>query len=350
MNVEKNKVFLIKFLYYAVIAALLYISLNFLFLPLLPFVLAFFIASLVQKNADKFQKRLGIPKPVASLILVILFFAVVISLVILFVYVFSLSISNFENSLVNLFSQVRNIVLEWKTVFEDFIYKKIGEEIDLGNLVSGSATDMASSIIEKLSEVVIVVFSGVPEIIFNVVVTLVASCYIAYDYDKLKKFLLTIIKPAIIEKFIKIKHIFKTSVLTLLGGYIILMLITYCELLVGFFILGIKPAFLLSAIISLVDLLPILGTGTVLIPWSIFLLISGNKFLGIGIFVLYLVITLVRNFTESRIIGKKLGINPLLMLIAIFVGLKLFGILGLILLPMILIIVYEYNKPSQAGL
>ena len=95
---------------------------------------------------------------------------------------------------------------------------------------------------------------------------------------------------------------------------------------------------------AIVDLLPVLGTGTVLLPWGIILLISSDSFSGFGMIALYVVITLVRNFAEPKIIGSQIGINPLFTLLAMFAGLKLFGFVGLILLPITLIVTIEYYR------
>ena len=101
----------------------------------------------------------------------------------------------------------------------------------------------------------------------------------------------------------------------------------------GFSILGVEYSLLLAVITAIIDVLPILGTGTVLIPWGIISLFQGNFVLGIGILVLYGVITLVRQIIEPKIVGDYIGLYPLVSLICMYVGLRLFGIVGLFLLP-----------------
>ena len=115
----------------------------------------------------------------------------------------------------------------------------------------------------------------------------------------------------------------------------------------GFLILGIKRAFLLSVIIAVVDLLPVLGTGTILVPWAILSILSNNLQLGIAIAVLYIIIVLVRNFLEPKIIGMQVGVNSLFTLMAMFLGLKVLGFWGLILFPVILIVTIQYYKSEM---
>ena len=137
------------------------------------------------------------------------------------------------------------------------------------------------------------------------------------------------------------------SVFKLIKGYAILMLMTFLELLAGFLILRVKYALLLSLLIAVVDILPVLGTGTVLIPWGIAGLILKNTALGIGILVLYAVITVIRNFAEPKIIGKQIGINPLFTLLSMFIGIKLLGFAGVIIFPTALIVTVKYYSEGN---
>ena len=115
-------------------------------------------------------------------------------------------------------------------------------------------------------------------------------------------------------------------------------------LFAGLMILGVKNAFLISLVTAVIDILPVLGVGAVLLPWGILSIVSGNSFLGVGMLVLYAIITVVRNFLEPKIVGNRTGINPLFILLAMFLGLKLIGAAGIIVLPVTLIVVVKYYK------
>ena len=109
-------------------------------------------------------------------------------------------------------------------------------------------------------------------------------------------------------------------------------------------ILKVKNAFLLAIIIAFVDILPVLGAGTILIPWAVFSAFFGNVPQAVGLALLYVLIILIRNFCEPKIIGSQIGINPLFTLIAMFTGLRLFSVAGLFLFPVILIVVIKFYK------
>ena len=106
-------------------------------------------------------------------------------------------------------------------------------------------------------------------------------------------------------------------------------------MLTGLFILGIKAPFLSALIIAFLDILPVIGVGTVLIPWSIVAFAGGEGVLGTGLIALFLINTVIRELAEPKILGKNLGIHPIVSLILIYAGYALFGFTGLIITPII---------------
>jgi hypothetical protein len=121
-------------------------------------------------------------------------------------------------------------------------------------------------------------------------------------------------------------------------SYALLTAITYAIMLVGFLLLGIKNALLIALIVSLLDILPVIGVGTVLVPWSIFQLVFGSPVTGVGLIVLLIVHEITRQFAEPRIVGKSLGLHPIVSLILLYLGYSLFGFLGLFITPVVGII------------
>jgi sporulation integral membrane protein YtvI len=173
------------------------------------------------------------------------------------------------------------------------------------------------------------------------VVTVVGSCYIAKDYDRFKYSINSVLSSRIKIAINETKVIINEKIVKLFWGYGKLLLITFGELLIGLFMLKVPNALLLSVIIALLDLLPVFGTGTILVPWAIFSIISGKYYLGVGLIILYVIILIVRNALEPRMIGRQIGLHPLIALICVFIGLKLFGIIGMILLPLSVMLIYN---------
>lgn len=173
---------------------------------------------------------------------------------------------------------------------------------------------------------------------------LLSTYFISYDGEKIKEAVKSIIPG---EKLSKM-HLIKDRLSAACGGYIkaqlILMAIVFCILLTGFLILDVKLALLLAFVISLWDAIPVLGTGIILNPWAIVNLLQGNYFQAAGFFCLYLVILFTRQLLEPRILSGQLGMHPIFTLMAMYVGLKSMGIIGMILGPIVLIIVINTLK------
>ena len=343
LNAKKN--FLIDFSFTVIVCGLGFIIGRFTLEYLTPFVLAAFIAYFMQKPASVLEKKTSIPKEICALVLAAGVYILAVVLVVFFIYRIVAMSGGMIDALPGAFSYISDISAKAEekiSYFFEGLPENTANEITA--VLRESISGLAANVTKYVSQAAASAVKGIPSFLFSGVVALVASCYIAKDYDRLREFLKGICGNRIYGNLVKIKLILSASVFKLLKGYLILAAITYAELIIGFLILGIKYAPLIAFIVAIVDLLPVLGTGTVLLPWGIILLISSDSFSGFGMIALYVVITLVRNFAEPKIIGSQIGINPLFTLLAMFAGLKLFGFVGLILLPITLIVTIEYYR------
>ena len=343
--VQVKKRFIINAIYYGLWLFIILISGKFLFKYILPFVIAVIVASLMQKPAGFLSKKTGIKKGIlASFLSAVAYMILAVVLIFGTLKIFSLtgdilkSLSGFSDIAIKVYEKAEGI--------SESVFGNISPELkETGNKVFQSVLESGIlKISSVLSEGAANVVKFAPTIIFSSIVALASTCYIAKDYDGFVRFLEKIIPQKTAEKILKIKGIFKESILKIIGGYIILMFITFAELSLGLLVLRVKNWILISLIIAFLDLLPVLGSGAFLIPWGIVNVIIGNKFLGIGLLILYLIIMFVRNFAEAKIVGNKTGINPLFVLFTMFLGIKLFGFLGLIGLPVTFIVVIKYYK------
>ena len=153
------------------------------------------------------------------------------------------------------------------------------------------------------------------------------------DKNIIVSFLKSTLNKNVYDSLIKAKRTTFSVAGKYLKAQLLMVFTTFLLLLIGFFILNVEYALLLAFLISLVDAIPILGTGTILIPWAVISLISKKSALGWGLLSLYGVCALTRQIAEPKIIGNKLGIHPLISIISIYVGVQLFGLWGLIIGP-----------------
>ncbi len=344
MEIRAKKEFLVNIAFVSAVFLLGFVAFKILFSYCLPFVLAFIIAFSVQAPATKLSKKIPLKKPVLSGMLSAIVFLVAVGIVVL---ILSCVIKN-SDSLLKGFAKLFRNFSDMLSFLREKISLSIGKSNpEISKVIDSMTVDFSDNIGEKLSSLVTRLAGGLithlPNFIFSFIIALVAAFYIAKDFEILKKFYFNFFGEGVFSKTVKIKNIFTENVLKIAKGYLILLSITFFELFFGFLVLGIDDALLLSGIIALVDLLPVFGTGTVLLPWGILKLIMGQS-IGAGIIVLYVIITVVRNFLEPKIIGKQIGINPLFTLFAMFLGLKLLGFIGLILFPIGLIVLIKYYK------
>lgn len=342
MEIEKRKKFLIDFSYITIVGILIFLAAKFLIVYLLPFVIATVIAFLMQKPSEVVSDRLHIKKQIiAAVFSVAVYFVIAIALGFL-IYRLTVALGFFLSTLPELFDKAVILFDSLNSKISNIFSDKYNPHLKgFWNSVLERSADFLS---EFVSSLLTGIAKGTPSFLFSSVVALVASCYIAKDFDRLIRFVKEVIGPRMAKNAVKIKSILLESVFKLLKGYLILSVLTYFEILIGLLVLRVKYAYLIALFVALVDILPVLGTGTVLIPWAVVSALLGDIPLGIGLAVLYVLVVLVRNFSEPKIIGTQIGINPLFTLIAMFVGLKLFGFVGLFAFPVILIVVIKYYR------
>ena len=181
--------------------------------------------------------------------------------------------------------------------------------------------------------------SGLPAALLFVTVTLLACYYFSADDGTLGRragrLILRLSPPALRDRLPPWGRRFRRIGRQYLRACLLLGLSTFLQAFIGLALLRVPYAFLLALLIALVDFLPLLGTGIILLPWAVVSLLLGEVKLGVGLLVLYAVSTLLRQILEPKLIGEGLGIHPLLSLAAMYAGLRLFGVWGMILAPLL---------------
>lgn len=186
-------------------------------------------------------------------------------------------------------------------------------------------TSSAASLIVKL-----------PRLMLSVVVGVIALFYLFFDREKLAARTAAFFGERTAGRIVRFLTRMRRAVGGCLKAYTTLTILTYAELLAGFLILNVKRPAVLAAVAAAVDLLPVFGVGTVLLPWSIGCFLTGNVFRGVGLLVLFGVMYVVRQFAEPRLLSSTIGVHPLFTLFAVFAGFSLFGIFGMLAAPLLL--------------
>ncbi|MBO5788969.1 MAG: sporulation integral membrane protein YtvI [Clostridia bacterium] len=316
--------------------ALLFLLGKYILPALLPFLIAWGAAFLLRPASCTLERRLHLPRKVGAVVLNLMS----ISLLFLLLFVVGKQIIEELESLLawlgehpEVVSGFLNKVNRFFERIRGFLPIKPGE--DAPNYVLTFLESAVSSLVSRWTEWLGASLKSLPKTAIFVVVTVIASVYFALDIDRVNRAVLGLFSPEWQAKLKKYKAGASMALGQYVRAYLILMSLTFFMLFLGFLLLKIPYAFLLAGLFALVDVLPILGVGTMLIPWSLFCLVVGEVKRGILLLVLYGVIALVRQLAEPKIVGDKLGIPPLLMLVYLYAGLVIFGFWGIFVGPLV---------------
>ncbi len=325
---------------------LIYLFVDNLLPVILPFAIAWLVAAITVSPSRKIADKTKLPERIIRLVLSILIALTFFASVGLLVWKGATSIWNFLTD------------LDEGNKLYDIISGLLSSDAPLlgGFLPDEFATKISSAVGEIISNCLTMLAEGItslglmlPQFFFFIVVTLISLVYFALDYDKITAFLKSFLPQKLISGLQKVKNTSIYIIKKYIFSYSIILLITYFTLFVGFLILRIKHAAVLALFVALLDILPIIGVGTVLIPWSIFEFVSGNSFLGIGLLILFVSNTVIRQFSEPKIVGKSLDLHPIITLMMIYIGYALFGIVGMLILPVVLVSIGAILKGDNSS-
>ncbi len=329
MHIDKlNK--LIDILYVITVTALLFFAIKYMLPILLPFIFAVIVATTLRKPIKHFSKSLKVKESVLSFFSVSLVLVIGLALISLLIYSLYAWLSDILKQLPDLLPSLTDATKKLTnliSVLGDSIHPSIKDSIN--NIPS----QLISSLTNWITDILSSIATGLPSVFLAVFVTILSAYIITRDYTKLGTFAKTVIPNNQIKKIIRIKEITLSKTFGLIRGNILLTLITFIQILIGLTLLRCKHVVALSAVISFIDLLPILGTGTILIPWSIYSLITGNIAFGVGIISIFLITTVVKNILSPKILGNQIKLDSLCVLASMYIGYKLTGVSGLIFAP-----------------
>ena len=329
----------------AILVLIGYLFLKYAIDIFLPFIIAFLIVAMARPIINKIANHTKISKPIVSIFVLsmLLVFSALVLGVILTITIEQ--VGNIAEGIIEGLSREENFVLvifnsiDKLTERLPFLNNLLGSEESVYNLVIEMLLDGAKSLSARLTNYLAKMITALPSIVVTLIVLALALFYFAKDYDKIGNRIIKLLP----KRAGNIALIFKNDVLLVvskyLKSYLILLLITFAELISGFLILGIDNSFVLALIIAIVDMLPILGAGTVLVPWSAIMLILGNYKLAIGLFVLAGITYFSRQFLEPKILSDQMNVHPLITLLFMYAGLKIAGFIGLIVAPVVAFII-----------
>ena len=338
-----------KWLYVSLFLLSAYLLLKYALGIFLPFLIALTVGAAVYPISVKVARLTHLPRKLCAcvtvlLLLTLLVVAVVFSGKRLLYEIYALiERASDESDPIGAF--VQNAVDLFSGLTERIPFFKNAPNKDMiADFISNAAKSAISSLGSTVTSVLGRAVVAMPKIAIALVVTAISCFYTSCDLDKIKAFFLSVLpkeKNSAAHSFLRM---IAYALRAYAKVYLTLFLLTFAEVFIGLLLLRRPYAFLWALLVAIVDILPLFGAGTILLPWSAFLFLSKQFSLGCGLLILYALITIVRQIAEPLLVGKGLGVHPLATLFSIFAGLKLFGIFGLLLAPIAMLSIKEFLK------
>lgn len=312
----------------------------------MPFIFAWWISNLLSPLVELIHKKLRIHKGLLTFIILILF----IGILLLIVSFLGFTIVNQARIILGKMPEISEVVengivslsknlIDFKTFLPQLLTENL--EFDIPGILQNINLSISTILASLVGTV-----AFIPNLLVAIIVMFVAAFFMTKDKIKLKEMQMQVLSHKIFRSNLFV--IIKEDVIMVLLGYLraqlIMMSLTFIEVTIGLFILKIPYAALIGLGIGILDALPVFGTGTVFIPWVIILIFYQNYTLAIGIFIVYLVATLGRQSLEPKIISSQIGIHPLITLLIIYSGIKIFGVVGIIIAPLTAITLMAIKK------
>ena len=337
---------------------------KFAFGTILPIICAVVAAMLLQKPVNFICKKTPLKRGIVSALSVLLGFAVVISgLVLIVIWVgsefkgfFQYVMIQFEDipALVQkIEGYIGNAVAFLPEELETTVMDFVSEKLMMLTTPSVTPNEPATSIdLSMLSTPLMGIWNTakqIPTTLVSIVVAIVTCCFMTADFTSLKSLVLGFFQPDTCTKIVRAKRLLFPSLAKMAKAYAIIITITFCELSLGLFLLklmGIYDSgyiFVIAILTAIIDIVPVLGTGTVLIPWALVSLLNGNYPLAIGLIVIYACITVIRQIIEPKLVAAQLGIPAFLTIVSMFIGSQIFGVLGIFILPITIVMLKLLN-------
>lgn len=342
-----------KLAYLAAAAAGLWLSLRYLMPILTPFLLAFLLALAAEPLVKVFHGKMRLPRGAATgigvtmtLVLLILLVMVLGALLLQELGVLAGVVPDLEGTALQGMESLENWLLGLAEKTPDSVQPILTRSVEG---VFSDSTTLLDQITSKLLSLASGMVSRLPDSALGVGTWLLASFMISAKLPKIKAWVGAHLPASWHEKYLPMLRRMKKSVFGWLLAQCRLMGITFLVLTVGFFVLQIRYAPLWAFLVALVDALPVLGTGTVLVPWSLVCLLQGDTVRGIGLLGVYAAASLTRSVLEPRFIGRQLGLDPLVTLLAMYAGYRLWGLAGMILAPLLAVTVTQFFIAPKEG-
>lgn len=363
-GIEKKKSFIINTVYATIIIAIFYLFFKYALGTMFPIICALVVATILQKPVNFICKKTPLKRGIVSTLLVLLSFLLIVFALGLVVVWLSSEFKGFFRYIMIQLEDIPALIDDIKGYLANilallpekvevpainFVNEKLDALVNTPEMVLPESSEFDFSFLSTPLLGIWNTAKQIPTTLVSIVVSVVACCFMTSDFKSVKNLTLGFFREETREKVVRAKRLLIPSLGKMIKAYLIIITITFCELGIGLSILSFLKIysgnyiFVIAALTAVIDIVPVLGTGTVLIPWALYNLISGNYSLAVSLLVIYACITVIRQIIEPKLVAAQLGIPAYLTIVSMFIGSQIFGVIGIFILPITIVMIKLLN-------
>lgn len=343
---EKLAAYFALLLYAAGAVGLIWLAVRFLLPWAAPFILAWLIAAALETPVS-FLVRRGWRRGAASGICTLTALSLLLWAMGALLWEGLGKLSDFARELPVLMEAVTSKLKDMETVLNSHISAAPEGSAMFLEMASSALTDALSSLPGHISKAAVSFLSKTaqasPDMLLFAVTVSIGAYFISSAFPRINGFMLAQLPEKLRLRLRGLGSDLKSSFGGVLRSQLILMALTFFQLLVAFWLLGVESSVELAAVTALVDALPVFGTGIILLPWALCNFLLGGSRRGLGLMLCWLLVSLVRNVMQAKLMGDQIGLEPLASLISIYVGWRVWGVGGMLLFPILLVTLQQLN-------
>ncbi|GGB44975.1 sporulation integral membrane protein YtvI [Virgibacillus dakarensis] len=314
-----------------------------------PLIIAFITALVLNPAVGFFQRKTKTNRKTA-VIIVFTLFLIFIGIAGTFVVTKAVTeLVNFVEDVPEYFNDLNEVYAEWEKNFKQYsenLPQEFVQEVSrsLEDYLSSLSTTAKNEItIDNITQT----FAKIPQYMVSFLVYLIALFLFMLELPAVKANSYKLLKKETAEKVSFMNKRLADVILGFFKAQFLVSVIIFIVSLIGLFLIVPEVAIIMSLVIWVIDFIPIIGSIIILGPWSLFMLITGDTVLGVKLAILAVILLGIRRTVEPKVMGKHIGLSPLVTLIAMFLGIKMLGLFGFIIGPLLLIM---FNSAREAGL
>ena len=337
-DLERRKRFLLNIIYVAAIIALVFLCFRYILNLIWPFLIAFLFAWLLRTPIRWLTAKCHIKYSISVTICLVVFFILVASLVTALGARIIASITDFVSRLPGMYTNAVEPALAALVTKVEGLSDRLSPSAyamvsDVFANLAASISQTASSLSMKAVGWVSGLATKLPKTLISALICIIATVFMTADFSRLTNFVMRQIPQRPRHVIQKTKETFVVVIFKYARSYGIIMCVTFAEILIGLLLIRQNGAVIIAVLVAVFDIFPIVGAGLILAPWAFITMLGGSLAKGLGLLALWIVVMVVRQYMEPRVVGHQVGLHPVLTLMAMFVGSRLFGGLGLLGLP-----------------